>query len=212
MKKAKLKVQKPKEEKITNDFSMKKFIITIVVIVLVLIPTYFLADYLVKKKGNNSETQEMVHVRDINTINYDDVQNMVADSYYLLFNNTDDEHNDEYDAYIDVLKYVGHPVEFYYIDLSKEENKKVVSDKSSLDDLTNIKVKETTLILVEDGKITETYEGNEKIVDYLSSFLSVDEGNEDESLKASDDNKEASDNEDVSKTTDNEQKSDKSEE
>ena len=181
MKKAKLKkqVSKKNEPQISEKFSVKTKIITIIISILVLVAFYFITVKIVENRKNDSENieQEVVNVRKLNDIDYSDVEKMVASSYYLLFDKDDDSHNDEYDAYIDSLKAINFPIEFYYINLSKDENKDVLSSKEKLDDLKNIKVKDTTLIYVEDGKIKDTYVGNEKILEYLSSFFVTDESN-----------------------------------
>lgn len=185
MKKAKIKKQNKKSriQNTNNEFSIKYAIITVIIMLIILVGFYFLTEKILKKTAtNNEETQEVVQVRKLNNINYSDVDNMVATSYYLLLNKADDENNDSYDLYINSLKYNKFPIEFYYIDLSDENNKNLLADEAKLDDLKDLKVKDTTLVYVSEGKIKETYVGGNSILSYLSSFFSSnDTSNTDES-------------------------------
>ncbi len=183
MKKAKLKKQTNKSmiKASDNEFSIKYAIITVVIMLLILVGFYFLTEKILKKTTTDSEEQkEVVQVRKLNNINYSDVDNMVATSYYLLVDKADDENNDSYDLYINSLKYNNFPIEFYYIDLSDDNNKQLLADEEKLDDLKNLKVKDTTLIYVSEGKIKETYVGSNSILSYLSSFFSANNSNESE--------------------------------
>lgn len=184
MKKAKLKKQTNKSmiKASNNEFSIKYAIVTIVIMLLILVGFYFLTEKILKKNNSdNEENQEIVQVRKLNNINYSDVDNMVATSYYLLIDKADDENNDSYDLYINSLKYNNFPIEFYYIDLSDDNNKQLLADDEKLDDLKNLKVKDTTLVYVSDGEIKETYVGSNSILSYLSSFFSANSSNESDS-------------------------------
>ncbi len=186
MKKARLKKHTTKSaiQTPTNEFSIKYAIITVIIMLLILVGFYFLTERILKKTATSSEeTQEVVQVRKLNNINYSDVENMVASSYYLLIDKADDKNNDSYDLYINSLKHNQFPIEFYYIDLSDDHNKDLLADEEKLDDLKNLKVKDTTLVYVSDGKIKETYVGSESILSYLSSFFSTNNKSDDTSNK-----------------------------
>ena len=175
MKKAKLKTQTNKSmiKTSNNEISIKYAILTIIIMLLILVGFYFLTEKILKKTAvDNEENREVVQVRQLNNINYSDVDNMVSTSYYLLIDKADDENNDSYDLYINSLKYNNFPIEFYYIDLSDDNNKELLSDKEKLDDLKNLKVKDTTLVYVSEGEIKES------ILSYLSSFFNVNDSNE----------------------------------
>lgn len=198
MKKAKLKKQP--EQKIKNkqeDFSIKSLVIAIVIICLILGGFYLLTDRIVKNtKDETAPTKEVVNVRKLNDIDYSDVEKMVTKNYYLLFDEADDKENEQYDLYINSLKYNNFPLEFYYIDLSKDENKDILGDKESLKDLDEIKVKETTLVYVKDGKISKTYVGSKEIIKHLSSFFEVEDKDTDKksnSNESKESNKESND-------------------
>ena len=173
MKKAKLKTTKTKNKKeIESKFSISTIIITGFLMLALLIGSYFLTIKILEKKNTEEET-ETINVRESNSINYSDIEDIKNTSYYLLFDKEDDEFNSTYDVYINSLKYSGYDNEFYYIDLSSDNNKDLLDDEESLKDLKKIKVKDTTLVYVEDGKIKDTYVGSTEINTYLLSFFTT---------------------------------------
>ena len=180
MKKARIKQQNNKKDEkkvVSEGFSTKVKVITAIVLVVTLVGFYLLTLKLVKNRTKKDETSNKVeiNVRKNNDINYSNIKNIKNSTYYLLIDKADDKSNSSYDSYINELKYINNPDEFYYIDLSKDENKKLLSDKEELKELDKLKVKDTTLIYVLDGKIKETYVGSKKILDKLDSLFSVDE-------------------------------------
>ncbi len=194
MKKARLKTEKNKKEKqIDSKFSTSSIVITTLLMVALLLGSYFLTIKIIDKQEKEEES-EKIDVRKNNTINYSDVDDIKEDSYYLLFDKDDDELNSTYDSYINSLKYSSYDKEFYYIDLSADENKDLLSDKESLKDLKDIKVKDTTLVYVEDGKIKETYVGSKDVSNYLLSFFITtsenSNSNETSNLESNSNNKE----------------------
>jgi hypothetical protein len=194
MKKARIKQQNNKKEEkkvVSEEFSTKAKVITAIVLVLTLVAFYLLTLKLVKNRTKKDETSNKVeiNVRKDNDINYSDIKNIKNTSYYLLIDKADDESNSSYDSQINALKYINNPDEFYYIDLSKDENKKLLSDKEELKDLDKLKVKDTTLVYVLDGKIKESYVGSKKILDKLESLFSSDDDSNSNKASNSNSNK-----------------------
>lgn len=214
VKKAKLKKHTNKSmiQTDNNEISIKYAVITVIIMLIILVGFYFLTEKILKKTTHDQEeTQEVVQVRKLNSINYSDVENMVASSYYLLIDKADDENNDSYDLYINSLKYNKFPIEFYYIDLADDHNKDLLAKEEKLDDLKNLKVKDTTLVYVSEGKIKETYVGGNSILSYLSSFFSTSNKSDDTSNKdESKDNKSNKDESHDNKEDSNKDKSNKS--
>lgn len=176
MKKAKLKTtNKKKTEEIESKFSTGAKVITVLLMLALLLGAYLLAGKIISN-NKTEEEPEVIDVRSVNSINYSDVEDLKGDSYYLLFDKEDDEYNSTYDVYINSLKYSGYNEEFYYIDLSSDKNKDILGDKESLKDLKKIKVKDTTLVYVKDGKIEETYVGSGDISSHLLSFFNISVG------------------------------------
>ena len=185
MKKARLNKQNTKKLETTEDFTTKTKIITMFVLLLTLGGFYFLTEKIVEKQNKElKEQNKEINVREDNDINYSDIDSIKDESYYLLLDKEDDKKNKQYDNYINSLKSSNYGVEYYYIDLSKDENKDLLSDKEELKDLKKLKVKDTTLILVEDGKIKETYVGSEKILNQLMSYFikSAEDNNSNDGL------------------------------
>ena len=181
MKKARLNKQVDKKKETKENFTIKTKVITALILLLTLGGFYYLTIKIVdKQKKDNKETNETIDVRKDNDINYSDIDSIKDSSYYLLLDKEDDDKNSQYDTYINSLKKSNLGLEYYYIDLSKDENKKLLGDKEELKDLKKLKVKDTTLIFVEDGKVKETYVGSEKILNQLMSyFIKIAEDNND---------------------------------
>lgn len=181
MKKARLNKQVDKKKETKENFTIKTKVITALILLLTLGSFYYLTIKIVDKQNKeNKKENETIDVRKENDINYSDIDNIKDSSYYLLLDKEDDDKNSQYDAYINSLKKSSLGLEYYYIDLSKDENKKLLGDKEELKDLKKLKVKDTTLIFVEDGKVKETYVGSEKILNQLMSyFIKIAEDNND---------------------------------
>lgn len=178
MKKARLKEKHTKDnKKIEKDFSTKSKVITAILLLILLVGFYFLTDKLVSKKSvdtSNKESNKTINVREENSINYSDIDSIKEDSYYLLLDKSDDENNNMYDIYINnIVNQSLDSNKFYYIDLSKDENKKLVDKKSKLNDIKNIKVSDSTLLYVSKNDIKDKFEGGEKIIAKLSSYFIV---------------------------------------
>ncbi len=181
MKKARLNKQVDKKKETKENFTIKTKVITALILLLTLGSFYYLTIKIVDKQNKeNKKENETIDVRKENDINYSDIDNIKDSSYYLLLDKEDDDKNSQYDTYINSLKKSNLGLEYYYIDLSKDENKKLLGDKEELKDLKKLKVKDTTLIFVEDGKVKETYVGSEKILNQLMSyFIKIAEDNND---------------------------------
>lgn len=191
MKKAKIvKKNKKEEEKKVETISIKNSIIVVLMMLLVLVGFYFLTEKLLEKQAKEVEEINTINVRKTNDINYSDIDDIVSDSYYLLLSKDDDKNNDEYDKYINTLTQYNFEYSFYYVDLSKKANKDLYDEEEEkLKELDDIQVKDTTLIFVSDGKIKDSYVGNEDILEHLSSFFKIETDTEDDSEDPKDDEK-----------------------
>lgn len=193
MKKARIKQQNNKKDEkkvVSEEFSTKTKVITAIVLILTLVGFYLVTIKLVNNRKKNDPTSNKIeiNVRRDHDINNSDIKNIKDKSYYLLLTKKDDENNSSYDSQINALKYSNYPEEFYYIDLSKDENKKLLSDKEELKELDKLKVKDTTLVYVLDGKVKETYVGSEKILNKLISLFSSGDESKSNSNKVSNSN------------------------
>ena len=181
MKKARLNKQTDSKKKQVNKnveekFSVKTSIITGILMLGALVGFYFLTDKIIDKNKIEEEKEEekvTVNVRKDNDIKSSEIEKIKDSEYYVLIDKEDDENNSMYDIYINSLKYSNYSTNFYYVDLSKDENKDLLGKEEKLKKLSDLKVKDTTLIHVKDGKIEKTYVGGEKIIEHLTSFFSV---------------------------------------
>ena len=173
MKKARLKEQKTKKEVITEEkFSTGTVVVTAIILLLCVVGTYFLTVKLVANRGKeNTNSNTTIDVRKDNTIKYSEVKEIKDKSYYLFFDKADDELNNTYDTYINSLKLSNYPTEFYYIDLSDEDNKDLLAKEEKLEKIDDIKVSDTTLLLIDDGDIKSKYVGASEVSNYLLSFF-----------------------------------------
>jgi len=162
-----------KEIKTEENFSVKTKIITTVLMLLALVGMYFVTIPLTKNKKTNgtSNSNKNINVRKENTIKYSEISKIKDESYYLFFDKKDDDLNNTYDTYINSLANSNYQVNFYYIDLSDEANKDLLGDEQKLEKLSEIKVKDTTLILVDNKEIKSKYVGQSEVSNYLLSFF-----------------------------------------
>lgn len=89
------------------------------------------------------------------------------DNYYVLAFAPDDAYSIYYETKLD-----GKKVKYYKVNIDNPLNSNFVSDKSNLNvsDITDLKVSQSTLFEIKNKKIIKTYEGNEKIIEYLDSL------------------------------------------
>lgn len=202
MKKAKIVVKEKKEEqKKVESISIKNSIIVVLSMLIVLVGFYFLTEKLIEKQ--NKEVNTVINVREINDINVSDIDEIISNSYYLMFSKKDDKNNNSYDSYINELARGNFEYSFYYVDMSKKANKDVYNEKEeNLDNLKDIQVKDTTLVFVKDGKIEKTYVGSNEILKHLMSFFNI-EISDDVTIN-NEDSKEDKDNEDKKEESDDE--------
>ena len=177
MKKARLIEQNTKKDKkelnTVEDFTVKTKVITAVLMLLALVGMYFVTIPLTKNKKTNgtSNSNKNINVRKENTIKYSEISKIKDESYYLFFDKKDDDLNNTYDTYINSLANSNYSVNFYYIDLSDEANKDLLGKDEELEKLDEIKVKDTTLILVDNKEIKSKYVGQSEVSNYLLSFF-----------------------------------------
>lgn len=221
MKKARLiehDTKKNKKDLMTGeDFSVKTKIITGVLMLLALVGMYFVTIPLTKNKTSNSNSNKNVNVRKENSIKYSEIDKIKDESYYLFFDKKDDDLNNTYDTYINSLANSNYPVNFYYIDLSDDDNKELLGDEEELDKLSEIKVKDTTLILVDKDEIKSKYVGQSEVSNYLLSFfitasnVTIKTSSDSNSNENKEENKEEKDEDDDSEKESKEDKSEKKE-
>lgn len=154
-----------------DKYNIKQMIIFILIIVITLGIFYGITILVTKNKktttdDTTSTTNEDVSI-DYDTILAQNIFNQNEDSYYVLASFNDDENLSTYKDSIDKYKAKENSLKVYEIDLDSAFNKNYVSDVSNFKSEYPI-FSETTLLKIENGKITETYEGKSNITTNLS--------------------------------------------
>lgn len=162
-----------------NEFAgdeIRKLLIIIGAVCAVMLSFYFITEFVVKnKKGADNKPNDQINIEP--DIQYENIlmgslfkQN--GSEYYVLAYDEEDILTEIYNQYISTYtKKEGH-LNFYKVNLSSDYNKGYIAEESYLsgNDVTKIRVKETTLIRIKDGKIYKTYEGYENIKNKLKSL------------------------------------------
>lgn len=162
-----------------NEFAgdeIRKLLIIIGAVCAVMLSFYFITEFVVKnKKEADNKPDDQINIEP--DIQYENIlmgslfkQN--GSEYYVFAYDEEDILTEIYNQYISTYtKKDGH-LNVYKVNLSSDYNKGYVAEESYLsgDDVTKIRVKETTLIRIKDGKIYKTYEGYENIKNKLKSL------------------------------------------
>ena len=154
-----------------DKYNIKQMIIFILIIVITLGIFYGITILVTKNKKTTTDdapstTNEDVSI-DYDTILAQNIFDQSEDSYYVLASFNDDENLSTYKDSIDKYKAKENSLKVYEIDLDSAFNKNYVSDVSNFKSEYPI-FSETTLLKIENGKITETYEGKSNITTNLS--------------------------------------------
>lgn len=114
------------------------------------------------------------------TIQYDNilVGNILTQpnkKYYVLVT-SEDVNKKVYEAYLSNYKSMEGALRVYYSDLENPLNSKFLKEESKfkIKNITEIAFKESTLLLIENKKISKVYEGNEEIRKVLNDITKVE--------------------------------------
>lgn len=172
MKKAKLKETKkttPKKNVVEAEtMSVKKVVITLAVIVITFVAFYFLTDFLISKRtvkveeSNSNTSTNTKEIPFLNTLKQ-------SQKEYYVFALTDDKDKDVY------IKYAGFNSKTYYtVDMTNSMNKTYIGEKTEINEkVKDIRISDSTLFVVKDGKIKEHFTGYDDIVEYLKKNIST---------------------------------------
>lgn len=152
-----------------NDEVVRLIKIVIALVVIVLI--FFGITYLVTKKSDTKEKEET-------EIQYTEI--LVGEiwnkggTYYVLVGYEEDSYMSMYETYLNLYKnYKDSDSKYYLINLDNVFNRNYVAETSNLytTNPSEVRFKDTTLLKVVDGTVTETYEGKDAITSYLEGIL-----------------------------------------
>ena len=175
MKKAKLVKNNKKQEIIEKDsYSLKSFLLIILVLVIILGIFYFITT-LVVKPVNPTDNDNGVTIIDETKITLNNLLNRKEKEYYVLAtkenNNTQADYQMLYNNYINEYKKQEQSLTFYNVNLDDALNKVYISDKLNIsDDLSELKVNDDILFKIKDNKIEEYFAGSKDILKELSTL------------------------------------------
>lgn len=146
---------------------MSKLLKIVLIVTGVMIIFYGLTT-LITKKVNAVKTAKLGKSSVKASIQYDSViigsmLNMEG-HYFVLIEKENDDNSSEYDTLLKSIEANDEALKVYTADLSSSFNKKYLDKESNYDsDLSKFKVKDTTLVEIEDHKIKDTFDSYDSI-------------------------------------------------
>lgn len=176
MKKAKLvKNNKKQETQIEKDsYSLKSFLLIILVLVIIL-GIFYLITTIVVKPVNSVDNDNRVTIIDEAKITLNNLLNRKAKEYYVLATkenkNVQANYQMLYNNYINEYKKQEKALTFYNINLDDALNKNYISDELNIsNELSELKVNDDVLFKIKDKKIEEYFVGSKNILKKLSTL------------------------------------------
>lgn len=175
MKKAKLVKNNKKQEIMEKDtYSLKSFLLIILVLVIIL-GIFYLITTLVVKPVNPIDNDNGVTIIDSTKITLSNLLNRKEEEYYVLAtkqnNNAQANYQTLYNNYINEYKKQENALTFYNVNLDDALNKNYISEELNItNDLSELKVNEDILFKIKDNKIEEYFAGNKNILKELSTL------------------------------------------
>lgn len=161
-----------KVQKKNNTDEITK-LVEVVPVLLVVFAVFYIITYWVQKSKTKIDTNE---VEENVIIQYDEIligrlfeQN--KSEYYVLI--IDENDTNDYTTYLSSYKEKEGALRFYTAKIGNAFNKKYKSDTSSLNvqNIKELKVKDTTLLKIKEKKIEESFEGKTKVIEKLGSLI-----------------------------------------
>lgn len=126
--------------------------------------TYFVTKNQNHTNGDGSSQEKLA------TIQYDKILvgtmlTQKRDHYYVLLDKMDNQYYGLYESYIAAYTQKENTLKVYTIDMNDTFNKNYWASESNIDvdDIIDFRVKEVTLVEVENGQMTNHYEGHESV-------------------------------------------------
>lgn len=146
---------------------IKTLIIIIAIIIVLVVGVYFLTEASLKKKNNSKEDSVEISYSEILIGTAFD---MPEKKYYVLAYKFDSDDASIYEKLYDKYNEKDDSITIYKIDLSKGFNSKALSEESNKKptDSTSLKINESALILIKDGKVSKYIETLKDIKEALN--------------------------------------------
>ena len=160
----------------SNDSSdeMSKLLKIVLIVTGVMIIFYGITT-LVTKKVNAVKTAKLGKSSEKVSIQYDSIiigyMFKMDGHYFVLIEKENDDNSSEYDTLLKSIMANDEAPKIYTADLSSSFNKKYLDKESNYDsDLDKFKVKDTTLVEIEDHKIKDTFDSYDSIKEKLDEL------------------------------------------
>lgn len=142
----------------SNDTKeIKSLIIITVAVIVIVVGLFFLTSYL-----NNKKTSSNIKI-DYDTCIVGNMFNRPYDEYYVFLYSATDKNASTYKGLITSYKDKDDALKVYYVDMNDMFNAAYLSEKSNNKptDVSEVKIKESALILIKAGKVEKYYESLE---------------------------------------------------
>ncbi len=161
-----------KTEIIVNNDELSRLIKIILIVTAVFLIFYGITTLVTK----NKKIQQLENTNPI--IQYDEILlgnlfDQPNNEYYVLVTVDDDQYSSAYSTYLSTYKSKEKAIRFYTSNLDSGFNKSYKSDESKINisNLTELKLKDSTLLKIKNNKIVSAYEGNSKIIEHLKALI-----------------------------------------
>lgn len=170
---------KEKQEQLDTSIKGSTIIILTVVVILIIVALYFISAIFITKEINisssdnkvsESETNEESNINNpasvSNKILASNIFNQKEDTYYVYFYDFNDE-----DENVKTIIDSKSDLTIYRVDTSSSLNQNYVTKDSgnkNVDGIDNLKVKNPTVLKINNDKVVAYYEGGKSIIDNLS--------------------------------------------
>ncbi len=167
MKKAKIKAKKNEKEvkeQGTGLMDGKSIVIMIVVMALVFVTFYFLTNFLISRneKPASSSTNSNSEEKDSNEIAFSQLLKQSDKTYYVFAI----LENDKTTVYTEYADRIG--TKYYQINMKDAMNKAYIGEETLIGETAkDIKISDSTLFVIVDGKVDSYYAGKDNIINYL---------------------------------------------
>lgn len=162
---------------IDSGNEMGKFVLMIVIVAVLFGIFYGVTILITNKKETTKPT-----TTDTKEIEYDNILlgNLLVqkeDKYYVLISDQDDDNITIYEGYLHAYSQLEKHDMVYYTILNHPMNSQFKSDKTNtnITNILDLKIKGTTLVYVEKGKITKTYDNEEQLFKHLKEITKTEE-------------------------------------
>lgn len=162
---------------IDSGNEMGKFVLMIVIVATLFLIFYGITILLTKEKEKEENTTTKAPSIQYDTILLGNLLKQSDDKYYVLIGDQDDDNILLYESYLQVYEGLKEHDMVYYSVLNHPMNIRFKGDETKTDitDILDLKIKGTTLVYVEKGKITKTYDNEETLLKILKEISKVKE-------------------------------------